>query len=123
MEAEALTERVIGAGITVHRLLGPGLLESVYEECLGVELRRSGIACERQAAIAVSYRDVQLESGFRIDLLVENMLVVEIKAGDRNLPLHSAQILTYMRLGGFRVGFLLNFNTVKLVDGMKRFAL
>ena len=123
MAAEALTEQVIGAGITVHRVLGPGLLESVYEECLGLELQRSGIAHVRQAAIAVSYRDVQLQSGFRIDVLVENMLVVEIKASERNVPLHSAQVLTYMRLGGFRTGLLLNFNTVKLIDGLKRFAL
>lgn len=118
-----LTARVIGAGIAVHRELGPGLLESVYEECLCYELQRAGIAFARQVPVAVRYRDIQLESGFRLDVLVETRLVVEIKAADRNLPLHAAQILTYMRLGGFRIGLLMNFNSVKLADGVRRFAL
>ena len=122
-EDGGLTARVIGAGIAVHRELGPGLLESVYEECLCYELQRSGIAFARQVPVAVRYRDNELEAAFRLDVLVEGVLVVEIKAAERNLPLQTAQVLTYMRLGGFRVGLLMNFNSVKLTDGVRRFAL
>jgi len=107
----------------VHRELGPGLLESVYEECLCYELLRNGIEFARQLPVAVRYREVLLENGFRLDVLVHGSLVVEVKAGERNLPLHTAQILTYMRLGGFRVGLLMNFNSVKLADGVRRFAI
>lgn len=123
MRDEELTEKVIGAGIAVHRELGPGLLESVYEECLCYELGRGRIACARQVPVAVRYRDILLEGGFRVDVLVEGRLIVEVKAGERNPALHAAQILTYMRLGGFGVGLLLNFNNAKFTDGMKRFAI
>jgi GxxExxY protein len=118
----ALTEQVIGAAIEVHRALGPGLLESVYEACLCRELLHRGLPFESQVPISVVYRDVRLEHGFRIDVLVETTLLIEIKAVERLLPLHEAQILTYLRLGGFRLGLLMNFNAVRLTDGLRRFS-
>ncbi len=117
----ALTEQVIGAAIEVHRTLGPGLLESVYEACLCRELLHRDIPFESQVPISVAYRDVRLDQGFRIDILVSNVLVIEIKATEHLLALHHAQILTYLRLGGFRFGLLMNFNTVRLTEGLRRF--
>ncbi len=103
--------------------IGPGLLESAYEECLCFELSRDGITYARQAPIPIIYQEVRLDCGYRIDLVVERELIVEIKAVERLLPLHDAQILTYLRLSGHRVGLLLNFNTVRLKDGLRRFVL
>ncbi len=117
----SLTEQVIGAAIEVHRTLGPGLLESVYEACLCRELLHRDIPFESQVPISVAYRDVRLDQGFRIDILVSNVLVIEIKATEHLLALHHAQILTYLRLGGFRFGLLMNFNTVRLTEGLRRF--
>ena len=118
---DQLSAAVIGAGIEVHRTLGPGLFESVYEECLAWELEHRGLQVQRQASVPVAYKGIRLEASYRVDLLVEQKLVVEVKAVERTLPIHDAQILTYMRMSGTPVGLLLNFNTPVLKDGIKRF--
>ena len=115
-----LTERVIGFAITVHHELGPGLLESVYETCLGLELTQAAIPFRRQASIPVSYRGMQLTTSFRADFLICEDLIVEIKAVDRLLLTHEAQLLTYLRMSGCQVGLLLNFNALRLKDGLRR---
>jgi len=115
-----ITERVIGASIEVHRQLGPGLLESVYEECLCYEMNEREIGFQRQVAMPLWYKGVQLESVYRIDLLVEERVMVEIKANELLLPVHSAQLLTYLKLSNKRVGLLINFNMPVLKDGIKR---
>ena len=120
---DPLTSRVIGLGIDVHRELGPGLLESAYEECLCFELKQAGIAYDRQMPLAVVYKGVSLECGYRLDIVVRRELIIEIKAVERLLPIHDAQILTYLRLSGHKVGLLMNFNTVALKDGIRRFVL
>ncbi len=119
----ALSERVVGLAIDVHRQLGPGLLESAYEECLCFELEEAGLAFRRQVDLPVRYKKVRLDCGYRLDVLVENDLIIELKAVERLLPIHEAQILTYLRLSGHKVGLLMNFNTVRLKDGLKRFVL
>ena len=119
MENET-TERVIGASIEVHRHLGPGLLESAYEECLCYEMNFREIRFQRQVATPFWYKGVQLVSTYRIDLLVEECVVVEIKANEMLLPVHSAQLLTYLKLSNKRVGLLINFNMPVLKDGIKR---
>ena len=103
----ALTERVIGSAIEVHRQLGPGLLESAYEACLCLELSQAGIAFERQAGIPIVYRDMRLDAGYRADLIIAQKVIVEIKAVEAILAVHEAQLLTYLRLGGYRIGLLL----------------
>lgn len=118
----ALTEQVIGIAITVHRALGPGLLESVYETCLAFELREARIPFRRQASIPVMYRGRRLKTGFRADLLIEDNLIVEIKAVQRLMLTHEAQVLTYLRMSGCAVALLLNFNERLLKDGLHRFA-
>ena len=120
---EALSEEVIGAAIEVHRILGPGLLESVYEECLCHELRLRSLAFERQLALPVCYKGIVLECGYRVDLLVEERLVVELKSIDKVMPIHRAQILTYMRLLSSPVGLILNFNAPLLKEGVHRLVL
>jgi GxxExxY protein len=120
---DPLTEQVIGLAIAVHRELGPGLLESAYEECLCHELKENGIAFARQVPLAVNYKGVRLDCGYRIDIVVNYKLLLEIKAVDRLLPIHEAQILTYLRLSRIRVGLLINFNNVVLKDGIRRFVL
>jgi GxxExxY protein len=116
-----ISERAIGAAIDVHRQLGPGLLESVYEECLCFELKQAGIHYARQVSLPIRYKEVRLNSGFRMDLIVEHQLIVEIKSVEILLPIHEAQILTYLRLSGHRVALLMNFNCVTLKDGLRRF--
>ena len=116
-------ERIIGLAITVHRHLGPGLLESAYEECLCLELRDAGIGHHRQVPLPVVYKGVRLECGYRMDIVVENELVIEVKAVEQLLPIHDAQMLTYLRLSGIRVGLLMNFNNVILKNGLRRFVL
>ena len=118
-----LSERVIGLAIEVHRHLGPGLLESAYEECLCFELKQSGIDYRRQVSLPVIYKDVRLDCGYRMDVVVEQALILEIKAVDRITPVHEAQMLTYLRLSGLQVGLLLNFNNVALRHGLRRFVL
>jgi len=118
-----LTERVIGLAIVVHRHLGLGLLESAYEECLSYELNQAGIGYVRQAPLPVVYKRVRLDCGYRMDIVVPQALVIEIKAVEQITPLHEAQILTYLRLSGIPVGLLMNFNTVALRHGLRRFVL
>ena len=118
-----LGERVIGLSIDVHRHLGPGLLESAYEECLCFELKQAGISYQRQVALPIVYKDVRLDCGYRMDIVIQNELIIEIKAVDRILPVHEAQMLTYLRLSRLRAGLLLNFNNVVLKDGLRRFVL
>ncbi|HMV68732.1 MAG TPA: GxxExxY protein [Myxococcota bacterium] len=116
----ALTEVVIGAAIQVHRALGAGLLESAYEACLAHELTKQGVPVQRQVECPVRYDGLLLDAGYRLDLLVADKLVVELKATDKLLPIHLAQVLTYLRLRDAPVGLLLNFNTVRLTDGIRR---
>lgn len=119
----ALTERVIGLAIDVHRELGPGLLESAYEECLCFELSRNAIAHSRQVPLPVVYKDVRLDCSYRLDIVVADELIVEVKAVDRLMPIHEAQMLTYLRLSRHKVGLLMNFNSVVLKDGLRRLVL
>jgi GxxExxY protein len=115
-----LTYEVIGAAIEVHRALGAGLLESSYRECLCRELALRGIAFQREYRLPLQYKGIRLECGYRIDILVSGLIVVEIKAVEALAPIHEAQLLTYMRLGGWKVGLLINFNVVVLKDGIRR---
>lgn len=123
LEFSALTEEIIGAAIEVHRFLGPGLLESVYEECMCHELRLRGLEFERQVGLPVRYKGVPLDASLRMDLVVERLVVVELKSIEKILPVHEAQLLTYLRLSGFKVGLLLNFNVALMKDGVLRRAL
>ncbi len=120
MEKDTLTESIIAAAIEVHRHLGPGLLESSYEAALCKELSLRDIKFKRQLPLPFEYKGVKLDCGYRLDLPVENKVVVEIKAIDSIRPIHTAQVLTYLKLMRLKVGLILNFNTVKLVDGIKR---
>jgi GxxExxY protein len=119
----SLTGQVIGAAITVHRQLGPGLLESAYEQCLGFELEWQGIEYRRQVPLPLEYRGHRLDCGYRIDFLVQNELIIELKSVEAILPVHEAQVLTYLRLMRCPLALLLNFNTVLLKHGIRRFAL
>ena len=123
MEFDELPNKVIGCALEVHKALGPGLMESVYEKCLSFELTNSGLRNETQKALPVNYKDAQIDCGYRIDILVENKLIVELKSVDKVLLIHQSQILTYMKLAGVSTGLLLNFNVAKLKDGIKRFVL
>ena len=114
------TRRIIGAAIRVHTGLGPGLLESAYQACLAFELRSDGFTVEEQKPLPVTYRDVKLDCGYRLDLLVENEIVVEVKALEHLAPIHDAQLLSYLRLSGKSVGLLINFHVRILKDGLKR---
>jgi GxxExxY protein len=113
---------ILDASIKVHRALGPGLLESAYEACLAYELRKRGLKVFTQAVLPVVYDEAQLDVGYRLDLLVEDSVIVEIKAVEHVLPLHEAQLITYLKLADKRLGLLINFNVVRLKDGYKRFA-
>jgi GxxExxY protein len=115
-----ITEAVIGAAIQVHRELGPGLLESAYEACLAHELTERGVRFERQAPLPIYYRGVQLECGYRMDFLVESLVVVELKAIEKLLPIHEAQLISYLKLSKHRVGLLMNFHVRVLKEGIKR---
>ncbi len=123
MEVNQITEKIIGCAIEVHKILGPGLLESAYEECLIYELRNSGLITLRQVAVPIIYKELSLECGYRIDILVENAVVVELKSIDAFNPVHEAQILTYMRLANKQLGLLINFNVLLLTKGIKRYRL
>jgi len=115
-----ITESIIGAAIEVHRALGPGLLESAYEACLAFELAQRGLQVEQQKPLPVLYREVKLDCGYRLDLLVEEAVIVEVKAVDRLMPIHQAQLLSYLKLSGCKVGLLINFNVKVLKDGIRR---
>src|SRR2546421_12730263 len=121
MTDNEITREIIGAAMEVHRLLGPGLLESAYEECLVRELALRKLNVERQKPVQIVYKDVKLECGYRIDLLVENRVVVELKSIETLATIHEAIILTYLRLSGRRLGLLINFNVTVLRDGIKRY--
>src|SRR5580692_1054056 len=122
-ENDPLTEKIIGFAIEVHRQLGPGLLESAYEECLCYELREAGMAFQRQVPLPVIYKAVRLDCGYRIDVVVEDSVILELKTVERLIPIHEAQLLTYLRLSGLRTGLLLNFNSPVLRDGIRRMVL
>src|SRR5271170_136276 len=117
---DSITRRIIGAAIEVHRRLGPGLLESAYQTCLVFELRQMGLKIEEEKPLPVVYKDVKLDCGYRLDLVVEDAVIVEIKAVERLSPIHDAQLLSYLRLSHRRVGLLLNFHVRVLKDGLKR---
>ena len=118
-----LSGQIIGMAIEVHRHLGPGLLESAYEECLCFELAEAGIEFKRQVSLPLIYKSIRLDCGYRMDLVVDEKIVVEIKAVERTLPIHKAQLLTYLRLSGRRVGLLMNFHSVVLKDDLHRLVL
>ena len=120
---EQVGRAVVDAALSVHRALGPGLLESVYEACLAEELRLRGVANERQVGVPVVYGQVRMDVGFRIDLLVEKRVVVEIKSIDALASIHTAQVLSYLRFSGLRLGYLMNFNAVMLKNGLRRLVL
>ena len=117
---DPITEQIIGAGIEVHRALGPGLLESAYEECLCHELTLRGLAFTRQVELPVTYKGVKLDCGYRIDLIVQGLVLVELKSVDKIHSIHEAQLLSYLRLSGLTTGLLLNFNVPVLKDGIIR---
>jgi len=123
MEFDPLSNQVIGCAIEVHRVLGPGLLESVYAQALGYELIAKGIKVQMEVPMPVAYKTVKLDCGFRIDLLVEGQLIVELKSVDALVPLHDAQLLTYLKLAGIKTGLLINFNVPLLKNGLKRIVL
>ena len=115
-----ITERIIGCAIKVHKELGPGLLESAYKECLYYEILQSGLFAEKEKALPLIYHEVKLDCGYRVDILVEKRIVTEIKSVDVPNDIHLAQVLTYLKLSNCKFGLLINFNVVKLVDGIKR---
>ena len=122
MDEEEISRQIVDSAIKVHTALGCGLLEGVYEACLAHELTIRGLCVRKQVAIPVQYKDVTLDAGYRLDLLVDEKVVVEIKAVEKMVPLHAAQLLTYLKLGGYKLGLLLNFNTIHLRDGIRRVA-
>ena len=123
MDINDLTGEVIGAAVEVHRILGPGLLESIYEECLCIEFDKRKISYQRQKEIPIIYKDTKLDSAHRLDIIVANNLIVELKACDSIQPVHEAQVLTYLKLTGIKVGLLINFNVPLLKKGIKRLIL
>jgi GxxExxY protein len=123
MEFDELSNRVIGCALEVHRELGPGLLESTYEQCLAHELKLNGIGFKLQHPQPVDYKGVRLDCGYRTDLLIEDRLIIELKSVEQIKGIHEAQLLTYMKLSGIKTGLLMNFNVRRLKDGIKRFVL
>lgn len=123
MEFDSLSNKIIGAAIEVHKILGPGLLESAYEECLSYELSCKGISHKRQLPLPLVYKDIKLEHGYRIDILVEEKIIIEIKSIEVLSPLHEAQILTYLRFAKKEIGLLINFNVLQLKQGIRRFVM
>jgi GxxExxY protein len=117
---DSITRRIIGAAIEVHRRLGPGLLESAYETCLAYELRQIGFKVEQQKPLPIVYKEVKLDCGYRLDLIVEDSVVVEVKAVEQLAPIHDAQLLSYLRLSERRVGLIINFHVRVLKNGLKR---
>ncbi len=120
MELNEISGAIVDAAMKVHSVLGPGLLESAYEACLLFELHKRGLDAKKQVALPVVYDDVKIDVGYRIDLLVENAVIVELKAVDKVLPIHEAQLLSYLKLSSRQLGLLINFNVVHLKDGIKR---
>ncbi len=120
MDENAIGEVLLGCAIKVHRTLGPGLLEGVCEACLSYEIVKAGLSCQRQIALPVFYDDLRIDLGYRLDLPVEGRVVVELKAIDKLVDIHRAQLLSYLKLGGYRLGYLLNFNVLRMKDGIIR---
>jgi len=123
MKFDQLSNQVIGCALEVHRNLGPGLLESTYEQCLAYELNTAGIPFKLQYPFPVEYKSIKLDCGYRIDVLVDDTIILELKSVDKILPIHQAQLLTYMKLAGISIGLLINFNVNYLKDGIKRMVL
>jgi GxxExxY protein len=123
MEINKITQMIIGCAIEVHKNLGPGLLESAYEECLAFELNKKGLYLKRQQPTPVIYKDIKLDCGYRIDILVEDSVVLELKVVDEFNPVHTAQMLTYLKFSNKRFGLLINFNVTILKNGIRRFIL
>ena len=120
MTENELSKIIIGKAIEVHKSLGPGLLESAYQECLYYELQQEGLKVEKEKPMPIIYKEIELNHGYRLDLLVENKVVVEIKTADAIIDVHEAQVLTYIRLGNYKLGLLINFHVTRLKDGIKR---
>ena len=118
-----VVDKVLGCALEVHKNLGPGLLESTYERCLAYELDKSGLKFELQKPIPVIYKEIKLDCGYRVDVMIEEQVILELKSVNKIDPVHEAQLLTYMKLAGVKWGFLLNFNVTRLKDGMKSFVL
>jgi GxxExxY protein len=123
LKFDLLSNQIIGCAIEVHKNLGPGLLESTYEQCLAYELKSSNISFKLQQPLPVEYKGVKLDCGYRIDMLIDNRLIVELKSVDSILPIHQAQLLTYMKLSGIGIGLLMNFNVKYMKTGIKRMVL
>ncbi|MGD0340801.1 MAG: GxxExxY protein [Bacteroidales bacterium] len=123
MERNEITQKIIGCAIEVHRNLGPGLLESAYEQCLAFELIKAGLSIKRQVPIPVVYKDIKLDCGYRIDILVEETVVIELKVVDEFNPIHEAQVLTYLKFSQKQIGLLINFNVTILKNGIRRYVL
>src|SRR5690554_400453 len=121
MKQNDITSEIIGAAIEVHKALGPGLLESAYNECLAYELGGRGLLVQREIPLPIVYKEIELDHGYRMDLLVENKVVVELKSVEKLTDIHTAQILTYMKLGGYDLGLIINFHVKFLKDGIRRF--
>jgi GxxExxY protein len=113
-------ERILGCAMKVHSVLGPGLLESAYEVCLAHEISKAGLKVSRQVALPVIYDEIELDAGYRLDLLVNNAVIVELKVVEKLLPIHTAQLLSYLKLSNRKLGYLLNFNVIHMRDGIKR---
>ena len=120
MHENEISEKIIGCAIEVHKTLGPGLLESAYEECLFYEIFHLGLKVEKQKPLPLIYKEIKLEVGYRLDLLVENKVIIEIKSVVALNDIHSAQVLTYLKISGCKLGLLINFNVLKVKDGIKR---
>jgi len=120
MDTDPLTEKIIGCAINVHKALGPGLLESAYEECLCYELLQAGLEVERQKPIPLIYKEVKLDCGYRLDILVNKEVIIELKSVESIMPIHEAQLISYLKLTNIRTGLIINFNTKILTDGIKR---
>ena len=120
MNENDISYKIIGAALEVHKTLGPGLLESVYENTLAYELRQNGLETKAQVPLPVMYKEIKMEVGFRIDLLIENKVIIEIKSVEALAPVHFAQTLTYLKLSGLKLALLINFNTIKLKDSIHR---
>ena len=123
MDTDFVTQKVIGCAIEVHKTLGPGLLESSYESCLAYELLNAGLPVERQKLLPIIYKGNKIDAGYRLDILIPNKLIIELKAVDNILPIHTAQLITYLKLSGINTGLLINFNVQKLTTGLKRISI
>jgi GxxExxY protein len=121
MNENELSKLIIGKAIEIHKVLGPGLLESAYKECLYYELISSGLSVEKEKPLPIVYKDIKLDQGYRIDLLVENKVVIELKTVEAFTDVHMAQVLTYLKFGHFKLGLLINFNVTLIKNGLKRF--